>query len=185
MRTGSPLRETPNASSLSLPAREPAAAELDLVAARDAVGRGGGGQRLPVDRAVDGEVGAERGLLAVALEVGEGAVAAGLGQGDRGAPATAAIHARVQVLEALGVAADDDQVHALVLLHLEVAHGAALAVEDPEAQRCPLATGQLRAVEGEREAVRADREAGNRLRARGSGAVTALLGHAVHRHSRR
>ena len=40
----------------------------------------------------------------------------------------------MQVLEAREVAADDDQVHAPLVLDVEVAHGLAALVDDPEAE---------------------------------------------------
>ena len=83
----------------------------------------------------------------------------------------------MQVLEAGHVAAHDDEVHALGVLDVEVAHGLPAAVGDPERQL--EAPARLRGPprELEREAVVADRQAAHRHRRRGHPAhVGGLLG---------
>ena len=125
---------------------------------------GGRGQRLGAHRPVDGEVVGERvGLLAHG-EVGEHAVGARLGEGDGERPGAVRVLGRVQVLEAGHVAAHDDEVHALGVLDVEVAHGLAVAVDDPEGQLERLALRRGIASEFEREALLADRQAAHRLR---------------------
>ena len=71
---------------------------------------------------------------------------------------------RVQVLEAGHVAAHDDEVHALGVLDVEVAHGPAAAVDDPEGELERLALRRGAAGELERQALLADGEAAHRLR---------------------
>ena len=70
--------------------------------------------------------------LAVDREVGEHAVGARVAQRHRDRPGAVAALGRVQVLEAGHVAAHDDEVHALGVLDVEVAHGLPAAVDDPE-----------------------------------------------------
>ena len=72
---------------------------------------------------------------------------------------------RVQVLEAGHVAAHDDEVHALGVLDVEVAHGLAAAVDDPEGELERLALRGGAAGELERQALLADGQAAHRLRA--------------------
>ena len=125
---------------------------------------GGRGQRLGAHRPVDGEVVGERvGLLAHA-EVGEHAVGARVGKRDGERPCAVGVLGRVQVLEAGHVAAHDDEVHALGVLDVEVAHGLSAAVDDPEGQLERLALRRGPARELERESLLADREAAHRLR---------------------
>ena len=100
--------------------------------------------------------------LAVALEVGEDAVGARFGQRDRRAPGAVGAERRVQVLEAATVAADDDQVHALLVRDLEVAHRAA-RVADGEAQRGRGAARERGGGEREAQAVLGDGEAADRV----------------------
>ena len=87
----------------------------------------------------------------------------------------------MQVLEAGHVAAHDDEVHALGVLDVEVAHGLAAAVDDPEGQLERLALRRGAASELEREALLADREAAHRLRRHLLLAVAiAVGGHRAH-----
>ena len=146
--------------------------ELDRVA----VGLGDGGrgaQRGVVGDTVDGHVRGERVRLAVALEVREDAVRAGVGQRDRRAPGAIGAERRMQVLEAAPVAPDDDQVHALLVGDLEVAHRAVRPV-DGETQRGRLAARKGRRGEREPQAVLGDREAADRV---GGGHLAMLVVH--------
>jgi hypothetical protein len=70
----------------------------------------------------------------------------------------------VQVLEAGQVAAGDDQVHALLVLDVEVADGVAAVVHDAEAQLLGAAATQLRIVDDDAQAVLGDRQAADRMR---------------------
>ena len=92
--------------------------------------------------------------LAADGEVGEHAVGArrrGASTGTDQVPSGAC--GRVQVLEAGHVAPHDDEVHALGVLDVEVAHGPAAAVDDPEGERERLALRRGAARELERQAV--------------------------------
>ena len=82
----------------------------------------------------------------------------------------------MQVLEAGPVAADDDQVHPLLVLDLEVAHGA-IGTVDREAQRGRAAARERGRGELQAQAVVGDGEAADRVRlvaALGLAAVTGL-----------
>jgi hypothetical protein len=79
----------------------------------------------------------------------------------------------VQVLEALAVAADDDQVHALLVLDGEVAHGPAVGARDAEAQRARAPAVELGLGELEREPAVRDGQAADRI---GGGHLHLLLG---------
>src|SRR3712207_3725759 len=72
-------------------------AQADVMPRGGPGGALGGGKRLPVDGAVDPEVGGERVIRALALEVGVRAVAAGLLDGERRGPRAVGVHGRVQV----------------------------------------------------------------------------------------
>ena len=100
--------------------------------------------------------------LAIALEVGEHAIGAGLRDRHPDAP-LAVDQPRVQVLEAVAVAAHDDQVHAAGVLDLEVAHGLAILVADREAKQRVVAARQLVASEIERQPALADGEPAHRF----------------------
>ena len=78
------------------------------------------------------------------------------------------------MLEAGQVAAHDDDVHALGVLDVEVAHGPAVAAGDAEAELEALAPGRGRAGELERQAPVAHREAADRLH---DGRFLAVPGH--------
>ena len=137
------------------------------VGLRDGVGRG---ERRVVGIAVDGQVGRERVRLAAALEVGEDAIRARVGERDRRAPRAVGIHHGVQVLEAAPVAAHDDQVHALLVRDLEVAHRAA-GTGDREPQRGGLASRERRGDELQAQALVGDRETADRIGGGGHFAV--------------
>ena len=92
-------------------------------------------------------------------EVGEQPVGAGVVEAHRRAPAAVGGLLGVQVLEAGQVAPGEDQVHALLVLDVEVAHGLAARVVDPEAQRRFAAAAQLGVVDDDAQAVGGDREA--------------------------
>jgi hypothetical protein len=116
------------------------------------------GQLAQVGLAVHAQLGGERVGLAVAGEVGEQAVRARLADAHRRGPAAVALLARVQVLEAGRVAPHQDQVHALLVLDLEVAHGVALLVDDPVAQALLAAALEIGGVDDEPQPVLGDRE---------------------------
>ena len=92
----------------------------------------------------------------------------------RGRPGAVGALLGVQMLEAGEVAAGEDQVHALLVLDVEVADRAAAVVGDAEAERLGAAAAQLAARDDEPEPVLRDREAADRV---GRGLVGALLGH--------
>ena len=88
----------------------------------------------------------------------------------------------MQVLEAAEVAAGDDQVHALGVLDVEVAHRAARAVDDPEADLLGGAAPQLGVLDDQSHAVGGDRQAAH---GHGGGHAAVLLGGRVAARSRR
>jgi hypothetical protein len=90
-------------------------------------------ERLGLEPARDEEIRSQRERLARGREVGEGAVDATLPQLWLRHPASVLELLGVQMLEALEVAADDDQVHPALVLEIEVAHGGAGAIDDPKA----------------------------------------------------
>ena len=65
----------------------------------------------------------------------------------------------MQVLEARQVAAGDDQVHALLVLDVEVAHAGAGLVDDPEREPLGTATAQLGILDHDAQAVLGHRQA--------------------------
>ena len=65
----------------------------------------------------------------------------------------------MQVLEAGQVAAGDDQVHALLVRDVEVAHGLAVVVDDPERERLLAAAAQLGLRDRDAQAAVGDGEA--------------------------
>ena len=111
-------------SSASRSARSGAGVEAHLVAVTGVRGRGWLGQRPVLGLTVDRQICCQRLRLLVVLEVREDPVGAGIRQGQLHAPDAVLAEHRVHVLEALAVAAHDDDVHALLVLDLEVAHRA-------------------------------------------------------------
>ena len=81
----------------------------------------------------------------------------------------------MQVLEAAAVAAHHDQVHALLVLDLEVADRPAAGASDAEAQLADATALELGGVERERQAVVGHSEAADGVRG-GLAGVAALLG---------
>ena len=78
---------------------------------------------------------------------------------DARAPGPVGGHHRVQVLEAGQVAAGEDQVHALLVRDVEVAHGRAVVLDDPERERLLAAAAQLGLLDRDAQAAVGDREA--------------------------
>jgi hypothetical protein len=151
-------------AQLGLPARpDGRGVEAHVVAAVAAGGGRGRGQRAQIRGAVHPQVAGQRGRLAAMGEVGEEAVRARVGQPHRRGPHAVVVLARVQVLEAGQVAPGDDQVHALRVLHVEVADGPATAVDDAEAQRLGAVAAQLGGVDDQAQAVLGDRQAAHRI----------------------
>ena len=84
------------------------------------------------------------------------------------------------MLEAGQVAADDDQVHPLGVLDVEVVHGAAVLAEDAEREPERRARTCGAAGEVEREAVLADGEAAHRIGGHGHAVSVRRGGRVVH-----
>jgi hypothetical protein len=139
-----------------------AAVEADVVAAAGLGRRGRRGQRPQVGVAIDAQVAGERRRRALAHEVSEDAVGAGVAEAQRRRPRAVGIHRRVQVLEGRQVAAGDDQVHALRVPDVEVAHRAAAGVDDPEAQPLGRAPAHVGILDDEAQAVLGDGQAPQR-----------------------
>jgi hypothetical protein len=119
---------------------------------------------------------AERALGAVAREVGEHAIGPAVTEVDAAAPRAVGVHRRVQVLEARGVAAHDDEVHLLLVLDLEVAHGLAVAVDDAEGERLRAqAVRERRAVDDQAVAVLRHLQARRRRSRRAAAAAVIVL----------
>ena len=94
-------------------------------------------------------------------EVGEQAIGAGGGEPDARGPGAVGAQLGVEVLEAGQIAPGDDQVHALLVRDVEVAHRAAVRAGDPEAQRLGAAAVELRVGDDDPHAVLSDGEAAN------------------------
>ena len=69
----------------------------------------------------------------------------------------------MQVLEAGEVAAGEDQVHALLVLDVEVADGLAALVDDAEAQLLGAAAAQLGLLDDDAQVAGGDAEAADRV----------------------
>jgi hypothetical protein len=87
----------------------------------------------------------------------------------------------VQVLEAREVAPGDDQVHAPLVLEVELAHGLAVLADDAERERRRHAAPQLRLLDDEPEPSVRHRQAANRLGGRRFAGVRGVLGVAARR----
>ena len=131
----------------------PAGGQAHRVAARG--GRDGLGprQRAQVRAAVHLQVARERERLAVVREVGEQPVGPAVVEAQRRRPCAVGLLLGVQVLEAGQVAADDDEVHPLLVLDVEVAHGPATVVDDPEAHGLRPAREQRGILDDQAQAV--------------------------------
>ncbi|MEJ7787260.1 MAG: hypothetical protein WKF96_20860 [Solirubrobacteraceae bacterium] len=81
----------------------------------------------------------------------------------------------MQVLEAGQVTPGDDQVQALSVLDVEVAHGLTAAIHNPEAQILAAAAAQLGILDHQAQAVLGDRQAADRMGSLLGGAVAAAL----------
>ena len=138
-------------------------------------GRGHGRQRVRREVAGDGEVGAQRRALPAAREVREDPVRPGLVEPQRDAPAAVGGLRRVQVLEAGEVAPHHDQVHALVVGDVEVAHGL-VAGDDAEAQRRLDARLRRGGVDLEPQPVLGDRAGARDVGRRGVLAAVTRVG---------
>ena len=149
-----------------------AGVEAHVVAAVAHRGRRRGGQRREVGGAVDAQVGGQRLRLAVVREVGEQPVGAGVVEAHRRRPGAVGRLLGVQVLEAGQVAAGDDQVHALRVLDVEVAHRLAALVDDPEGE--PL--GRPRRSSGSSTTTRRPSSATASPRTGSRGGVLGLAG---------
>ena len=79
------------------------------------------------------------------------------------------------MLEAGQVAPDDDQVHPLLVRHVEVAHDRAVVVGDREAQRRAAPARQVGARHDQAQAVVGDREPADAVRAVGARGVAVLV----------
>jgi hypothetical protein len=101
--------------------------------------------------------------LAVAREVGEEPVRAGVVQLHAGEPGAVALLTRMKVLEAREVAAGEDQVHALLVRDVEVAHRPAAGVHDAEREAFARASPQVRVVHDDAQAVLGHRESADRM----------------------
>ena len=101
------------------------------------------GERTQGSGAVDAQVAGKRRGRSVADEVGEDPVGARVVEPERRRPGSVVVHRGMQVLEAGEVAARDDQVHALLVLDVEVADGLAASVDDAKAQLLSAAALEL------------------------------------------
>ncbi len=113
--------------------------EAHVVAAVGDGGRRRGRQRHEVGAAVDTKLRSQRVGLLGDREVGEQSVGAGLVEFHVDRPTAIGCLLGVKVLEARQVAPGDDEVHALVVLDVEVAHGVAGVVDDAETHLLPAA----------------------------------------------
>ena len=148
--------------------------EPHVVAAVADGGGGRGGEGAQVGGAVDAQVGGERARRPVVGEVGEQAVGAGVGELHAGGPDAVGTLGGVEVLEAGEVAAGEDQVHALLVLDVEVADGVPVLPDDVEAQRLGTAAPQLGLLDDDAQLVVGDAEAAHGV-GLGGGHVPALL----------